>query len=73
MTHRNVEIWRKRHERLENARDQNLSDFKMAKRGAIGGDAVRISQAQRRWLERWIRVERRVWHALCVAEGWRKA
>lgn len=69
--HRNVEIWKKRHERLmrmnETARQQ-LAHASASPHWGQKGKAVAAM-----WVAKFNRVESRVWHALCVAKGWRKA
>jgi hypothetical protein len=74
MTHRNAEIWEKRHERLESLSDAFIRHVDMAYTAATT-DALRAQIARRRrdWMTRWAGIEKRVWNALCVAKGWRKA
>lgn len=70
--HRNAEIWEKRHARLEAIHDRRMADFVAAVDVAVGQDRHRIARAKREWFERWAQTEKRVWHALCAAKGWRK-
>ena len=70
--HRNAEIWEKRHERLGLLRDVTRDHFAMAQK-ARWFDTAAIANRWSQWLERFSRIERRVWNALCVAKGWRKA
>jgi hypothetical protein len=73
MTHRNAEIWEKRHERVQAMRTAHHRHVNMAWEGAPDDDAKeRIRHTQQRWLSRWDAVSQRAWHALCVAKGWRK-
>jgi hypothetical protein len=69
--HRNAEIWEKRHERLETVRAQALANFACAVRSPTS--ALVVLQRQIDWTARYDAIERRVWNALCVAKGWRKA
>jgi hypothetical protein len=70
--HRNAEIWEKRHERLGLLKAKAREHFAMAQK-ARGFDTAAMANGWSQWLERWVRLELRVWHALCVAKGWRKA
>ena len=72
--HRNAEIWEKRHERLEAVKRAFNRNADMAYSGARDSDTrADVERQHGRWVMRWTEVEARVWHALCVAKGWRKA
>jgi hypothetical protein len=69
--HRNVEIWEKRHERLEAiflARSRHFMEARTSSDWSAASDANRDA-----WRARYDALERRIWRALCVAKGWRKA
>lgn len=72
--HRNAEILEKRHERLTSIMVRAVEALRQAALGAQDGEQRRAVQIRRALVvERIEEVERRVWHALCVAKGWRKA
>lgn len=69
--HRNAEIWEKRHERLERMEEAARRHFAHASMSPHWGEKGKAVRAM--WYGKWGRVEKRVWNALCVAKGWRKA
>jgi hypothetical protein len=74
MAHRNAEIWAERHRRLEALKEERLRHFADAKRGAFDEtQAELVSLSKAAYLARYHVIERRVWHALNVAKGWRRA
>lgn len=74
MPHRNVEIWRKRHKRLEEIHVRALEGLRMAEEAAQDDEQRRNIVIRREVVNHRIdAIERRLWTALCVAEGWRKA
>lgn len=79
MAHRNAEIWAERHRRLERIKDAALATFSAAANahpGMVGlsePEFDALADRKHGWLVRYRLIERRVWHALCAAEGWRKA
>jgi hypothetical protein len=74
MTHRNAEIWAERHRRLEAIHARALASLAMAALGAKDAEERRMVVIRREVVNARIdAIERRVWRALCVAEGRRKA
>jgi hypothetical protein len=69
--HRNAEIWEKRHERLEALRRQAFANFEQASRAP--GMALVVLQRRIDWTARYDALERRVFEALSIAKGWRRA
>lgn len=72
--HRNAEIWEKREARLSAIALKaatNLRQASMGARGIDGRDAIR--QRREEWEARFNPIAKRVWNALCVAKGWRRA
>ena len=69
--HRNAEIWEKRHGRLLRLNEAMRHHFGQAAQSPHWGEKSKAVAAA--WLAKYNRVERRVWNALCVAKGWRKA
>lgn len=71
--HRNAEIWEKRHERLEALFASAHRNYRQASQGAEAQTLPGLRRAFADWKWRYDALEARVWHALCVAKGWRKA
>lgn len=69
--HRNAEIWGKRHERLEALFLAKSEHFGQARRSPLWDD--QCEAARDAWRKRYDALEYRVWRALSVAKGWRKA
>lgn len=69
--HRNAEIWAARHRRLEEACSRKKRQFAQARNSPSW--SFLCGERSDAWLERYDALERRVWHALCIANGWRKA
>lgn len=71
MSHRNVEIWRKRYALVEAIAVLREAQYAQVLNGAGLVDRALLKAHRQNFRKRAFRVERRVWHALCFAEGWR--
>jgi hypothetical protein len=69
--HRNAEIWEKRHERLEAVLFAHSRNVGQARRSPLRSAASEENRVA--WQKRHDALERRVFQALSVAKGWRKA
>lgn len=73
MTRRNSEIWEKSHERLEALFSSAHRSYRQASQMVERQTLPTLLRNFADWKWRYDALERRVWHALCVAKGWRKA
>lgn len=69
--HRNAEIWERRYDRLEAVFKAKAEHFEHARRSPSWN--LEAEARRDAWRKRYNAIERRVWHALCVAKGWRRA
>jgi hypothetical protein len=68
--HRNAEIWETRHARLEAVFQAKCQQFAQGRKSPSWN--FLCEERRNAWRARYDELERRVWHALCVAKGWRK-